>query len=116
DRVVVGIESGLLFSGRETDVGLGGYRTLYRLGKSLKGIKDRRVAITVPSAEMKRVKNVWALAAGRGVSLGRFFTDDLGFDRARVLVSVPPPKAGLKGKLAPKVVPQGRVEFALETI
>jgi 3D (Asp-Asp-Asp) domain-containing protein len=116
DRVIVSIDTASLFSGREIDVGLGGYRTVYRLGKSLKGLKDRRIAILVPSAEMKRVKNVWALAAGRGVALGRLFTDDLGFDRARVLVSVPPPKPGLKGKLAAKVVPQGRIEFALETI
>ncbi|HEY0714691.1 MAG TPA: hypothetical protein VGF45_18565 [Polyangia bacterium] len=120
DRVVLSIETSALFSGRETDIGIGGYRTLYKFGKYLKGVKERRVAISVPSAEMKSVKNVWALAAGRGVSLGRFFTDDVGFERARVLVSVPPPKAAVRGpggKLAAaKVVPQGRVEFALEAI
>ena len=112
DRVVVSLEGAALFSGRETEVGLGGYRTLYRFGKTLKLVKDRRVFITVPSVEIKRFK-AWNLAAARAVSLGRFFTDDLGFDRGRVLVATPAPR--MAGRI-PNKSGVGRVEFVLEPL
>jgi hypothetical protein len=113
DRVVVSVDGAALFSGKEVEVGLGGYRTLYKFGKSLKTVKDRRVEITVPSIEIKRAK-AWNLAAARAVSLGRFFTDDLGFERSRVAVSAPAPRAA--GKIVSKSGVLGRVEFVLEAI
>ena len=36
DRVVVGLEQGTLFDGNETEVGLAGYKVLYKFGKILK--------------------------------------------------------------------------------
>jgi hypothetical protein len=113
DRVVVSVDGAALFSGKEVEVGLGGYRTLYKFGKSLKTVKDRRVSITVPSIEIKKAK-AWNLAASRAVSLGRFFTDDLGFERSRVAVSAPAPRAA--GKVVSKSGVLGRVEFVLEAI
>jgi hypothetical protein len=112
DRVVVAIDTAALFAGKETEVGLGGYRTLYRFGKSLKLVKDRKVAITVPSVDVKRVK-AWNLAAGRAVSLGGFFTTDLGFDAGRVSVSAPAPRTVRNATL--KTSP-GRIEFALDPV
>jgi hypothetical protein len=113
DHVVVSVDGAALFSGKETEVGLGGYRTLYKFGKSLKTVKDRRVAITVPSIEIKKAK-AWNLAAARAVSLGRFFTDDLGFERGRVSVSAPAPRPA--GKVVSKSGVIGRVEFVLDPI
>jgi flagellar motor protein MotB len=113
NQVVVSVDGAALFSGKEVEVGLGGYRTLYKFGKSLKTVKDRRVAITVPSIEIKKAK-AWNLAAARAVSLGRFFTDDLGFERGRVAVSAPAPRAA--GKIVSKSGVIGRVEFVLEAI
>jgi hypothetical protein len=112
DRVVVGIDTLALFPGKEAEVGLGGYRTLYRFGKALKTVKDRKVAITVPSVEIKKMK-AWNLAAGRAVSLGSFFTNDLAFEPGRVTVTAPAPRAARAATL--KTSP-GRIEFTLEAI
>ena len=110
DRVLVFVDSQVLFAGREVDVGLGGYRTLYKFGKSLKAVKDRKIAVSVPSFEARKIKS-WNLAAGRAVSLGRFFTDDLGFEKARVSVTAPAPRPA--GKLPPNSL-TGRLDVVLD--
>lgn len=110
DRVVVALEQSALFTGAETDVGLAGYRTLYKFGKALKGVKDRRVVVAVPAAEGKRGRG-WSLAASRSVSLGRFLVEDLGFEAARVTVSTGAPVALSRGQRG-----TSRIEFALDPI
>jgi flagellar motor protein MotB len=110
NAVVVSVDGAALFSGREAEVSLGGYRALYNLNKVLKTVKDRKVSVTVPSIEIKRAK-AWKLAAARAVSLGEFFTTDLGFDRSRVTVTAPAPRPLGRG-----IVKPGKVELVLDQV
>jgi hypothetical protein len=105
DRVVVSLEQGAIFAPREFEVGLTGYRVLYRFGKAIKAVKDRHIVVSVPSIELKRGK-AWNIAAARSVSLGRFLIDDLSVEPHRVVARAPAP-AGGRGR-AP------HIEFSLE--
>jgi hypothetical protein len=106
DRVVVSLEQGAIFAPRQFEVGLTGYRVLYRFGKAIKGVKDRHIVVSVPSMELKRGK-AWNIAAARSVSLGRFLIDDLSVEPQRVVARVPAPSGG-RGR-AP------HIEFSLES-
>ena len=46
--MVVALDQGALFQGNEVEVGLSGYRVLYKFGKVLKTVKDRKIVVTVP--------------------------------------------------------------------
>jgi flagellar motor protein MotB len=105
DRVVVGLEQGTLFNGNEAEVSLGGYKVLYKFGKILKTVKDRRIVVTVPG-DARRGKS-WNIAAARAVSLGRFVIDDLSVDPHRVVSSAPGAPQGRGGR---------HIEFALESV
>jgi flagellar motor protein MotB len=105
DRVVVGLEQGALFEGNQTEISLAGYKVLYKFGKIVKTVKDRRIVVTVPG-DARRGKS-WNIAAARAVSLGRFVIDDLSVDPHRVLSSAPGAPQGRGGR---------HIEFALESV
>ena len=105
DKVVVTLEQGAIFGPRQYEVGLAGYRVLYRFGKAIKMVKDRHIVVSVPSMELKRGK-AWSIAAARSVSLGRFLIDDLSVEPHRVAARTPAPSAG-RGRAA-------HIEFSLE--
>jgi hypothetical protein len=109
DRVVVTVDDTMLFAGNETGVGPGGFRVLYRFGKALKNVRDRRVVVTVVGSEGLRPRP-WFVAASRGIALGRFLMVDLGVDSNRVVIAAPAPRA--IGKPGGK----DRVEFVLEPV
>jgi hypothetical protein len=106
DRVIVGFEQAAIFGPRQVEVGLAGYRVLYRFGKAIKTVKDRHVVVSVPSMELKRSK-AWSIASARSVSLGRFLIDDLSIEPHRVVARTPAPTNG-RGKAA-------HIEFSLES-
>ena len=106
DRVVVAIEMGALFDGNELEVGLSGYRVLYKFGKVLRTIKDRNIVVSVPSMESRRGKG-WNVAAARSVSLGRFLVDDISVEPHRVIARAPAPTA--------RAARADRIEFSLES-
>jgi hypothetical protein len=101
--VVVALDQSALFQGNEIEVGLAGYRVLYKFGKSLKNVKDRKIVVTVPG-EAKRGKGR-NIAAARSASLGKFVKEDLNIEPHRVTASTRPPGPG-----APQI------EFSLETL
>jgi hypothetical protein len=107
DRVVVGMDDGALFVGNASEVGQAGYRVLYRFGKALKNVPNRRVVVTVVSNEGLH-NRPWVSAVARGVALGRFLIDDLSVEPSRVSVSAPAPKPRSAGARS------DRVEFSLE--
>jgi flagellar motor protein MotB len=113
ERVVVSLDQAALFSGNQTDVGLGGYRMLYRFGKVLKSVpamKDRRIVVTVaPDAKGKGARGgarAWGIASARAVSLGRFVIDDLSVEPHRVSALAPAVAVGRSRN----------IEFALEAM
>ncbi len=106
DRVVVSLEDASLFNARGNEVGPAGFRVLYRFGKALKSVSDRRIVVSIVSHEGNRPRP-WIVAAARGISLGRFLLNDLSIDATRVTVATPVPLAG-DGK--------DRVEFSLEPL
>jgi hypothetical protein len=106
DKVVITLEQAAVFPPREVEVGLSGYRVLYRFGKAIKSVKDRHIVVSVPSIELKRSK-AWNIAAARSVSLGRFLIDDLSIEPHRVVNRLPAP-ANARGR-AP------HIEFVLES-
>ena len=103
DRVVVSMADTSLFVGNVTNVGQAGFRVLYRFGKSLKNVQDRRIVVSVLSNQNR--PRAWIISAARGVSLGRFLLDDLSIDSSRVAVNAPAPLADGK---------TDRIEFWLE--
>ena len=107
DRVLVTLDQSALFARNEFEVGLTGYRVLYRFGKAIKLVKDRHINVSVPSVESKRGKS-WNVAAARAVSLGRFLIDDLSIEPHRVAARAPAP-GGARGRVE-------RIEFSLEAV
>jgi hypothetical protein len=107
DRVIIGMDDAALFTGNGTEVGQPGYRMLFRFGKAIKNVRDRRVVVSVIANEGLR-NRPWIVAAARGISLGRFLLDDLSLEPNRVVVATPAPRP--IGRAAPR----DRVEFALE--
>ena len=105
DRVVVMLDQGALFAPNEYEVGVTGYRVLYRFGKAIKTVKDRHIMVSVPSVVSRRGKS-WNVAAARAVSLGRFLIDDLSVEPHRVIARAPAPGGG-RGRVE-------RIEFSLE--
>jgi len=99
DQVVITLTAGALFDDREGEPGLGGYRVLYRLGKRLKGLRDRQITVSADAAERRklhrgRFPTTWHLTAARAVSVARFLVDDAGIDPRHVSVSAPAPGLG----------------------
>lgn len=87
-RITLSIAQDALFTGRESELGLDGYRLMFRLGKVLKAVKDRQLSVAV-HGERKRLRGgslptTWELAAVRAVSVARFLTDDAGLDARRI--------------------------------
>jgi hypothetical protein len=107
DRVIVAVDDTSLFAGNGAGVGPGGFRVLFRFGKALKNVRDRRIVVTVVASEGARPRP-WFTAASRGIALGRFLIDDLSVESNRVVIAAPAPKSG--GTPGAK----DRVEFALE--
>jgi hypothetical protein len=112
EKVVVSVPDKALFSGIQAEIGLDGFRVLYRLGKGLKAVKDRQVLVTAQASELKKIKggrypSTWDLAAARGIAIARFLVDDLGMDAKRVGAATPSPHAGRKGGHG------GKLEIAL---
>jgi flagellar motor protein MotB len=109
ERVIVSMDEASLFTGNATAVGQEGFRLLYRFGKGIKNVRDRRIVVGVTSSATR--PRAWIIAAARGVSLGRFLLDDLSVEPGRVLVSTPAP--------TPPGSPAGkgdRIEFSLELV
>jgi flagellar motor protein MotB len=109
ERVIVSIDEASLFTGNATAVGQEGFRLLYRFGKGIKNVRDRRIVVGVTSSATR--PRAWIIAAARGVSLGRFLLDDLSVEPSRVLVSTPAPRPA--GSSAGK---GDRIEFSLELV
>jgi hypothetical protein len=108
DRVVVGMDDNALFDRNRTEVGQAGFRVLYRFGKALKGVRDRRIVVSIIGTEGVPGRP-WINAAARGISLGRFLIDDLSIEPSRVMVLTPAPRQ--QGRGASK---SDRIEFSLE--
>jgi hypothetical protein len=107
DRVVVGMDDSALFARDATEVGQAGFRVLFRFGKALKSVRDRRVVVTIISNGGLHARP-WVTAVGRGLSLGRFLINDLGVEQNRVVVSAPAPRPRSAG------AKNDRIEISLE--
>ena len=108
ERVIVAIDEASLFAGNATAVGPEGFRLLFRFGKGIKNMPDRRIVVTVTASASR--PRAWIISAARGVSVGRFLLDDLSVEPTRVMITAPAPRpAGAGGK-------SDRVEFSLEPL
>ena len=90
ERVVVSIAEASLFTGNATAVGQEGFRLLYRFGKGIKNVRDRRIVVGITSSATR--PRAWIIAAARGVSLGRFLLDDLSVSPPASWSARPPPR------------------------
>ena len=104
DNAIMSLDPTTLFAESKFDIGLSGYRVLYRFGKALKTVTDRQIVISVPARDGAEDKT-WYLAAARGVALGRFLVNDLKVAQSRVTVLAEPEARG-----------QTKVEFSLRSV
>ena len=95
ERVVIDVDAKALFDGDEVDPGLTGFRVLFRLGKALKGMKDRQIIVTAETRELKKLRKgpstSWHLSAARAVSVAQFLVKDGGLDARNISTSAPSP-------------------------